>query len=124
MSKPLEIPAIDDEDWNTGEIIEKVLSYSSSSRTHHRTHGDGHAQVLVPGDAPRANDAEIADAWAGKGAPADGAAPPRRSGRRRCPRPASRGPTTTTSGPPTTTRDQLGAMELQRTEIILKSCLM
>ncbi|EGB04300.1 hypothetical protein AURANDRAFT_67346 [Aureococcus anophagefferens] len=71
MSKPLEIPAIDDEDWNTGEIIEKVLSYSSSSRTHHRTHGDGHAQVLVPGDAPRANDAEIADAhgrlsWSGK----------------------------------------------------------
>jgi len=79
MSKPLEIPAIDDEDWNTGEIIEKVLSYSSSSRTHHRSHGDGHAQVLVPGDAPRANDAEIADAWAGKGAPADGAAPPRRA---------------------------------------------
>ena len=78
LSKPLEIPAIDDEDWNTGEIIEKVLSYSSSSRTQQR-YQQGHAgdpnaaKLLLHGDHGKqlgqqhANDDEIASAWAAGG---------------------------------------------------------
>ena len=30
-SRPLEVPAVDDEDWNAGELLEKVLAYGSAA---------------------------------------------------------------------------------------------
>ena len=44
MSKPLKITAVDDEDWNTGAIIEKALGYSTAggtARTSNITQADG-----------------------------------------------------------------------------------